>query len=54
MRKVRTGLGVSLDGFISGPNDGPEAPDRTPRIGPGVVRAGHWWVQAAAYRAGAW
>jgi len=24
--KVRTGLSVSLDGFISGPNDGPEAP----------------------------
>lgn len=23
---VRTGLSVSLDGFISGPNDGPEAP----------------------------
>ena len=26
MGKVRTGLAVSLDGFISGPNDGPEAP----------------------------
>jgi dihydrofolate reductase len=26
MGKVRTGLGVSLDGFISGPNDGPDAP----------------------------
>ena len=26
MGKVRTGLGVSLDGFISGPNDGPAAP----------------------------
>jgi dihydrofolate reductase len=26
MGKVRTGLTVSLDGFISGPNDGPEAP----------------------------
>jgi dihydrofolate reductase len=24
--KVRTGLSVSLDGFIAGPNDGPEAP----------------------------
>jgi dihydrofolate reductase len=24
--KVRTGLAVSLDGFIAGPNDGPEAP----------------------------
>src|SRR5436305_4124610 len=26
MGQVRTGLSVSLDGFISGPNDGPEAP----------------------------
>ena len=26
MGKVRTGLSVSLDGFIAGPNDGPEAP----------------------------
>ena len=26
MGKVRTGLAVSLDGFISGPNDGPDAP----------------------------
>ena len=26
MGKVRTGLAVSLDGFISGPNDGPAAP----------------------------
>src|SRR5205823_4902248 len=26
MGKVRTGLSVSLDGFISGPNDRPEAP----------------------------
>jgi hypothetical protein len=26
MGKVRTGLSVSLDGFISVPNDGPEAP----------------------------
>ena len=26
MGKVRTGLAVSLDGFISGPNDGAEAP----------------------------
>ena len=26
MGKVRTGLSVSLDGFISGPNDGAEAP----------------------------
>jgi dihydrofolate reductase len=26
MGNVRTGLSVSLDGFIAGPNDGPEAP----------------------------
>ena len=26
MGTVRTGLSVSLDGFIAGPNDGPEAP----------------------------
>ena len=26
MGKVRPGLAVSLDGLISGPNDGPEAP----------------------------
>jgi hypothetical protein len=26
MGKVRTGLAVSLDGFISGPNDGADAP----------------------------
>jgi dihydrofolate reductase len=26
MGKVRTGLSMSLDGFIGGPNDGPEAP----------------------------
>jgi hypothetical protein len=26
MGKVRTGLAVLLDGFISGPNDGPDAP----------------------------
>jgi Ca2+-binding RTX toxin-like protein len=26
MGKVRTGLSISLDGFIGGPNDGPEAP----------------------------
>ena len=26
MGKVRTGLSVSLDGFISGPDDGPQAP----------------------------
>jgi hypothetical protein len=26
MGKVRTGHSTSLDGFIAGPNDGPEAP----------------------------
>jgi hypothetical protein len=26
MGKVATGLSMSLDGFIAGPNDGPEAP----------------------------
>jgi hypothetical protein len=26
MGKVRTALAMSLDGFIGGPNDGPEAP----------------------------
>jgi hypothetical protein len=26
MGKVRTGLAVSLDGFINGPNDGADAP----------------------------
>jgi hypothetical protein len=30
------------------------AVDGTPGIGPGCVRVGHWWVQASAYRAGAW
>ena len=35
MGKVRTGLAVSLDGFISGPNDGAEAP-----MGVGGERSG--------------
>ncbi len=33
MGKVATGLSMSLDGFITGPNDGPERPlgeGRTP------------------------
>ena len=38
MGKVRTGLGVSLDGFISGPNDGPAAP-----MGVGVERLLAWY-----------
>jgi hypothetical protein len=43
MGKVRTGLAVSLDGFISGPNDGAEAPmgdggERTHGQPSGLVR----------------
>src|SRR5215212_8605827 len=38
MGKVRTGLAVSLDGFISGPNDGPEAP-----MGHGGERLVAWY-----------
>ncbi len=36
---VRTGLSVSLDGFISGPNDGPEAP-----MGVGGERLLAWYA----------
>jgi dihydrofolate reductase len=39
MGKVRTGLSVSLDGFISGPNDGPEAP-----MGVGGERLLAWYA----------
>jgi dihydrofolate reductase len=39
MGKVRTGLAVSLDGFISGPNDGPEAP-----MGVGGERLLAWYA----------
>lgn len=39
MGKVRTGLSVSLDGFISGPNDGPEAP-----MGVGGERLMAWYA----------
>src|SRR5436189_2114714 len=39
MRKVRTGLAVSLDGFIAGPNDGPEAP-----MGGGGERLLAWYA----------
>jgi dihydrofolate reductase len=38
MGKVRTGLAVSLDGFISGPNDGAEAP-----MGDGGERLVAWY-----------
>src|SRR5919107_2942964 len=38
MGKVRTGLAVSLDGFISGPNDGPDAP-----MGVGGERLVAWY-----------
>src|SRR5436190_17066485 len=39
MGKVRTGLSVSLDGFISGPNDSPEAP-----MGVGGERLLAWYA----------
>jgi hypothetical protein len=39
MGKVRTGLAVSLDGFISGPNDGAEAP-----MGDGGERLLAWYA----------
>ena len=38
MGKVRTGLAVSLDGFISGPNDGPDTP-----MGVGGERLMAWY-----------
>jgi hypothetical protein len=38
MGKVRTGLAVSLDGFISGPNDGAAAP-----MGDGGERLLAWY-----------
>jgi hypothetical protein len=39
MGKVRTGLAVSLDGFISGPNDGAEVP-----MGVGGERLLAWYA----------
>ncbi len=38
MGKVRTGHATSLDGFIAGPNDGPEAP-----MGEGGERLLAWY-----------
>jgi dihydrofolate reductase len=38
MGKVRTGHSISLDGFIAGPNDGPEAP-----LGEGGERLLAWY-----------
>ena len=38
MGKVRTGHATSLDGFIAGPNDGPEAP-----MGEGGERLLGWY-----------
>jgi dihydrofolate reductase len=38
MGKVRTALAMSLDGFIGGPNDGPEAP-----MGEGGERLLGWY-----------
>jgi hypothetical protein len=48
MGKVRTGLAVSLDGFISGPNDGAEAAmgdggERRGRQGGVLLRSGPTW-----------
>src|SRR6266545_7409817 len=39
MGKVRTGHATSLDGFIAGPNDGPEAP-----MGKGGERLLAWYM----------
>src|SRR4051794_6776898 len=39
MGKVRTGHATSLDGFIAGPNDGPEAP-----MGRGGERLLAWYM----------
>src|SRR3954467_6347334 len=39
MAKVRTGHATSLDGFIAGPNDGPEAP-----MGKGGERLLAWYM----------
>ena len=53
MGKVRTGLSVSLDGFISGPNDGPEAPiGCRRREALGVVLRWRHGIQAAWNRHG--
>ncbi len=38
MGKVATGLSMSLDGFIAGPNDGPESP-----LGDGGERLFRWY-----------
>jgi hypothetical protein len=39
MGKVSTGLSMSLDGFIAGPNDGPERP-----LGEGGERLFEWYA----------
>ena len=39
MGKVSTGLSMSLDGFIAGPNDGPERP-----LGEGGMRLFAWYA----------
>jgi dihydrofolate reductase len=44
MGKVRTGLAVSLDGFISGPNDGAEAP-----MGDGGERLLAWYASVPVF-----
>ena len=38
MAKVATGLSMSLDGFIAGPNDGPQSP-----LGDGGERLFAWY-----------
>src|SRR4028119_1267383 len=54
MGKVTTGLSMSLDGFVAGPNDGPGSP-----LGDGGERLFAWYsggdtdrIQAAWYRDG--
>ena len=49
MGKVRTGHSTSLDGFIAGPNDGPEAP-----MGHGGERLLGWYSQATPNTQAAW
>jgi hypothetical protein len=43
MGKVSTGLSMSLDGFIAGPNDGPERP-----LGEGGDRLFSWYFSGDA------
>ena len=45
MGKVSIGLSMSLDGFIAGPNDGPEQP-----LGEGGERLFAWYSGDTEYR----